>query len=63
MKKPMSLAEQVREAQKVMSTWSDLHKKTVYLQGTDSFLSRKDGVSANPIKANSSGRSNQKSHA
>ena len=46
MKKPSSLGEQVKQAQKAMSSWSDLQKNTVYLQGTDAFLSRRSNTPA-----------------
>lgn len=63
MKKPTSLAEQVREAQKVMSTWSDLQKRTVFLQGTDAYLARKDGFASTPVRASASEQVRRKSHA
>lgn len=38
MKKPSTLSEQVRQAQKVVNGWTDLQKSLVHLQGTDAFL-------------------------
>lgn len=63
MKRPTSLAEQVREAQKVMTTWSDLQRKTVFLQGTDAYLARKDSFSSTPMRASASEQVRRKSHA
>lgn len=46
MKKPMTLAEQVRDAQKALSSWSVQKRESVRLEGSDIYLNRgKDRVS------------------
>lgn len=40
MKKPMTLAEQVRDAQKRVSSWSPEKRASVRLEGSDIYLSR-----------------------
>lgn len=40
-KKPSSLAEQVREAQQVVSGWSETKRSSLHLEGVDVFLGRK----------------------
>lgn len=40
MKKPSSLAEQVRQAQNELSGWSETKRSTLHLEGTDVFLAR-----------------------
>lgn len=40
-KKSSSLAEQVREAQQVVSGWSETKRSSLHLEGVDVFLRRK----------------------
>ena len=43
MKKPTTLAEQVRDAQKSLSSWSAQKKESVRLEGADIYLDRGKG--------------------
>lgn len=46
MKKPMTLAEQVRDAQKALSSWSSQKRESVRLEGTSIYQNReKDRIS------------------
>jgi hypothetical protein len=56
MKKPSSLSEQVRQAQKVVSGWSESQRRDVYLQGTDVFLMRHSVQSHTTAQASTSTR-------
>jgi hypothetical protein len=40
MKKPMTLAEQVRDAQRAISSWSPQKRDSVRLEGSDIYQSR-----------------------
>lgn len=40
MKKPMTLAEQVRDAQKALGSWSTQKRESVRLEGSDIFRNR-----------------------
>jgi hypothetical protein len=51
MKKPSSLSEQVKQAQKVVSGWSESQRRDVSLQGTDTFLMRHSRQSHTPAQA------------
>lgn len=44
-KKPTSLAEQVRQAQQAVSTWSEVKRSSLHLEGVDTYLSRKPSSS------------------
>ena len=46
MKKPMTLAEQVKDAQKALSSWSTQKRESVRLEGSGIYLNRdKDRLS------------------
>lgn len=40
MKKPMTLADQVRDAQRIINTWSQQKRELVRLEGSDIYQSR-----------------------
>jgi hypothetical protein len=40
MKKPMTLAEQVKDAQRTLSKWSNQKRESVRLEGSDIYLNR-----------------------
>jgi hypothetical protein len=40
MKKPSSLAQQIVQAQRVLDSWSESHKSSLRLEGSDVFLKR-----------------------
>lgn len=44
MKKPMTLAEQVRDAQRVVNSWSPQKRDLVRLEGSDIYRDRSKGL-------------------
>lgn len=40
MKKPMTLAQQVKDAQRALSSWTAQKRETVRLEGSDMYLNR-----------------------
>lgn len=51
MKKPSSLAQQIQHAQQIVESWSDWHKSTLQLEGSDIFLTRQSSEKSNPQHA------------